>query len=152
MNRRSFLQLLGLAAPAVIAPTKTYAFFGGILRPRPDFRGNGELRIGPPELVIPNIQIAELQGSVDGINWEPYKGALKLVVEPFGKPGERAGGLVDRLMVVSTDDVMDLGPVRPTDSPRYLRVQHLVPFSKPSDPNSYAPQFVVRPVTEEPFA
>lgn len=35
MDRRGFLRTLGLAAAAAVAPTKTYAFFGGILRPRP---------------------------------------------------------------------------------------------------------------------
>lgn len=35
MNRRGFLRLLSGAIAAAAAPTKTYAFFGGILRPRP---------------------------------------------------------------------------------------------------------------------
>jgi len=35
VNRRGFLRMLGLGAAAAITPTKTYAFFGNILRPRP---------------------------------------------------------------------------------------------------------------------
>ncbi len=35
MDRRGFLRSLGLCAAAAVAPTKTYAFFGGILRPKP---------------------------------------------------------------------------------------------------------------------
>lgn len=34
MDRRRFLSLLGLGAAAAVAPTKTYAFFGNILRPK----------------------------------------------------------------------------------------------------------------------
>lgn len=34
MNRRGFLRLLGGAVAAAVAPTKTYAFFGEILRPK----------------------------------------------------------------------------------------------------------------------
>lgn len=37
MDRRGFLRLLGGAVAAAVAPTKTYSFLGGILRPRPDF-------------------------------------------------------------------------------------------------------------------
>lgn len=34
MNRRSFLSFLGLAPAAIIAPKKTFVFFGNIYRPR----------------------------------------------------------------------------------------------------------------------
>lgn len=35
MDRRGFLRALGLGVAAAVAPTKTYAFFGGILRRKP---------------------------------------------------------------------------------------------------------------------
>jgi hypothetical protein len=41
MDRRGFLRMLGLGAAAVVAPAKTYAFFGNILRPKPTFEHIG---------------------------------------------------------------------------------------------------------------
>lgn len=37
-DRRGFLRFLGMGAAVAVAPTKTYAFFGGILRPRTDIQ------------------------------------------------------------------------------------------------------------------
>lgn len=57
MDRRGFLRLLGVGAAAAVAPTKTFAFFGGILRPRPEFDARPwqrellERMINPPMVV-----------------------------------------------------------------------------------------------------
>lgn len=61
MERRRFLQMLGLAPVAAVASTKAYSFLGGILRPRAV-----SVLAAAPQLII--------QASNDMINWFPYTG------------------------------------------------------------------------------
>lgn len=51
MNRRGFLRLLGGAVASAAAPTKAYAFFGEILRPRPTLVWES----GPHEWIAPPL-------------------------------------------------------------------------------------------------
>jgi len=106
MDRRSFLRTLCLGAAAVVAPTKTYAFFGNILRPT-------------PTVIAPTFRI---EVSDDQYTWREWVGAAESVIVRYSRIPELASG----------ESYLDVGPHRQSTiqarlngrlpQERYLRV------------------------------
>lgn len=110
--------MLGLApAIPILKPKGTaFSFLGGILRPRAGI------------LQLPY----ELQMSNDMVVWTPYAGKE---IWTFA-PSNQSACLLDKNMILTKDDILDLGHVKQN---RYLRIAATVP-----DPANGSTSWILR--------